>query len=263
VDTPVFSIVTICKNARTTLERTIQSVLEQDGPGFEYILIDGGSTDGTVDLLRKWDARITYWVSEPDEGISAAFNKGLLRCRGEWVGTINADDWYQPGALEAVASMPQTVEIACGHMRYWDHGRPVTVFSADPGRLRQEMTINHQATFVRRRVYERLGGFREDFRYAMDYELFLRFSLGGARFAEVDRVLANMRYRGVSHRHWLRAYAEVRRAQVEHGLGASRAWRLWFFHITRGFVRSLLLRLGLDAVVRFYRRHFAVRRKSS
>ena len=148
-------------------------------------------------------------------------------------------------------------------MRYWDDGRPVTVFSADPGRLLREMTINHQATFVRRRVYERLGGFREDFRYAMDYELFLRFSLGGARFVEVDRVLANMRYRGVSHRHWLRAYAEVRRAQIEHGLGASRAWRLWFFHVTRGFVRSLLLRLRLGALVRLYRRRFAVLRKSS
>ena len=112
MDTPVFSIVTICKDAGATLERTIQSVVEQIGPGFEYILIDGGSTDGTLDLLRKWGARISYWVSEPDRGISAAFNKGLRRCRGEWIGTINADDWYEPGALEAVASLPQTVEIA-------------------------------------------------------------------------------------------------------------------------------------------------------
>ena len=260
---PVFSIVTICWNARTTLERTLQSVTEQKGPAFEYIVIDGGSTDDTVDLLRAWSDRITHWVSEPDGGISAAFNKGLRLCRGEWIGTINADDWYEPGALAAVVALPESVEIACGHMRYWDDDQPATVFAADPTRLPREMTINHQATFVRRRVYERLGYFREDYQYAMDYELFLRFYLGGASFVEVDRILANMRYHGVSHRRWKRAYAEVRRAKIEHGIGVMRAWRHWLVHITRGWIRSLLVALHLGALVTYYRRRFSVLRKSS
>ncbi|MBN8218029.1 MAG: glycosyltransferase [Spirochaetes bacterium] len=254
-------MVTICRNARATIERTVGSVLSQEGPTFEYLVIDGGSTDGTLELLRPWADRLAHLVSEPDGGISDAFNKGLQRCRGEWVGTVNADDWYEPGALARIAALPEDVEIACGSMRYWAGERAVSVFGADPRRLRREMTINHQATFVRRRVYERLGLFRPDFKYAMDYELFLRFSVGGARFAAFDGVLANMRYEGISHRRWVRAYGEVRRAKRLHGQGALGAWGAWAVHLLRGGLRLFLEGLGLGALVALYRRRFSVVRK--
>lgn len=255
---PQFSIITICFNARDTLEQTIESVVSQKGPSFEYLVIDGGSTDGTVDLLKAWDRKITWWVSEKDRGISDAFNKGLRRARGEWVGSVNADDWYEPGALSRVAKLPSSVEVACGRMRYWEGGRASSVFDAAPALLPREMTVNHQATFARRRLFERLGSFREDFKYAMDYELFLRFHRGGARFAAVDSVLANMRYGGVSHRHARRSLWETRRAQRLHGASFSGAWGRWAWLTLRATARRFLERLGLRRWVAWYRRRFSV-----
>ncbi|MBL7985738.1 MAG: glycosyltransferase, partial [Flavobacteriales bacterium] len=92
-DTPLVSIVTVVYNGAATLERTIQSVLAQSHPRIEYIIMDGGSTDGTLDILRRYDDRIAYWRSAKDKGIYDAMNKGIAECTGEWIGMINAEDW--------------------------------------------------------------------------------------------------------------------------------------------------------------------------
>ena len=91
---PVFSIITVTYNAERWLERTILSVLSQSYPNIEYIIIDGGSTDGTVDIIKKYEERIAYWVSEPDKGIYDAMNKGIQKATGEWINFMNAGDVY-------------------------------------------------------------------------------------------------------------------------------------------------------------------------
>ena len=98
-DRPLVSIVTVVYNGAATIERTIASVLGQSYPNIEYIIVDGGSTDGTLDILRAHEDRVDLWVSERDGGIYDAMNKGVALCTGEWVGLINADDWYVDDAV--------------------------------------------------------------------------------------------------------------------------------------------------------------------
>ncbi|MBK7083568.1 MAG: glycosyltransferase [Flavobacteriales bacterium] len=96
---PLVNIVTVVYNGAATLERTIQSVLAQDHPAIEYIIVDGASKDGTLGIVRRYEDRIAYWVSAKDSGIYDAMNKGIALCTGEWVGMIDADDHYAEGAV--------------------------------------------------------------------------------------------------------------------------------------------------------------------
>src|SRR5439155_13950516 len=98
--TPLVSIITIVYNREAYLEQAINSVLQQSYPNIEYIVIDGGSTDNSVSIIKKYASKIQYWVSEPDNGIADAFNKGLMKANGNIIGFINADDWYEPIAVE-------------------------------------------------------------------------------------------------------------------------------------------------------------------
>lgn len=100
---PVISIITICYNSAKTLEETINSVLSQDYPALDYVIIDGGSTDGTLDIIEKYRSQLGYFHSEKDEGISDAFNKGIAAVKGDLIGIINSDDLLLPGALKEVA----------------------------------------------------------------------------------------------------------------------------------------------------------------
>ena len=114
------SVVTVLRNSVATFTRTFDSVSSQDHSSLEYIVVDGGSTDGTLDVLQNNQDRIGLWISEADQGISDAFNKGIALSRGEIIGLINGDDWYEPGAVRAiVAEMQRTgADIACGGLQY-------------------------------------------------------------------------------------------------------------------------------------------------
>ena len=102
------SVITVVYNAKDTIERTIKSVIAQLYDNYEYIIIDGGSTDGTLDIIEKYRDKISYFISESDEGIYDAMNKGVLKATGDYVAFINADDWYEPNAFKLVASYIKT-----------------------------------------------------------------------------------------------------------------------------------------------------------
>jgi glycosyltransferase involved in cell wall biosynthesis len=220
---PLISIVTVVLNGAAHLEHAIRSVIEQDYPNIEYIIIDGGSKDGTLDIIRTYENRIDYWLSEPDRGISDAFNKGITRCSGELIGTINADDSYLPGAVSLVAAAHRegtTGLIICGGMiGVW--GKKTIRIAPRPWPHMYwyfDTPYYHPASFVPRIVYEWLGAYDLDYHYAMDYEFFLRADLAGVLFHRVPGELTRYSFGGRSGLNPLAAYREVFRAQREHGL---------------------------------------------
>lgn len=198
---PRFSIVVPSYNQGRFLEATIRSVLEQDCPGTELIVIDGGSTDDTLDVIRRYEDRIAYWVSEKDRGQAHAINKGFSVATGEMFGWQNSDDLYLPGAFrkvaEAVSAHPR-MEIFHGHIKYLDgEGRERDENRAVPVRLFNLLydgsLVRNQAAFFRRGVWERSGGLDEAFRFCMDREFFLRAARRGASFRLVPEFLGAFR----------------------------------------------------------------------
>lgn len=256
-----FSIVTVTFNGERYLEETIKSVLSQDYPDFEYLIVDGGSTDGTPDIIRRHagrDGRIS-WVSEPDRGISDAFNKGIARARGEVIGILNSDDTYAPGALRAVAeafAAHPECDVFHGDMLRFQDDTPLFLLKA--GRVGENiwhgMPLNHPATFVTRRAYEQVGLFDQDLKVAMDYDLVLRLYLRGCRFHYLERVLANMRYGGRSDDRFLDGLRELYAVTVREGYPRWKA-RLWFlYRAAMSSTKNILRRLGLHGLIRIHPR---------
>jgi GT2 family glycosyltransferase len=208
---PLISVVTVVRNAAATLERTIRSVLEQNFPSVEYIVIDGGSTDGSLEIIRRHEDRIACWLSEPDTGIFDAMNKGVALATGEYVAILNADDYYEPAALQCVAEAIGTERPDVVYTDFTfvvdDVGLAGRVTATAD--LRRGMTLCHPGMFVRRDVYERHGLYETKSRYSSDYDLALRLHLAGVRFVKVAEPLVCFRSGGAAEQHLVRASCEA------------------------------------------------------
>jgi GT2 family glycosyltransferase len=260
---PRISVITVCRNAREALRRTAGSVLAQGYPALEYWVVDGASTDGTREELEALRARGAHVLSEPDQGIADAMNKGVRLATGEWVAHLHADDEYLPGALAAVAGAATAgdADVLCGWLVKRERTGE-TLYRCDPAGLPAEMTVNHPAAFVRRELFARLGGFDPAFPNAMDYEFFLRLYLAGARFRVVPQALARMAYGGQSERSAWRTLAECRDIRRRHGSPAwHRSQAFFLLQVVRLRLREGLQRAGLGGLVAAYRRRFAPLRK--
>lgn len=192
---PLISVITVVFNGQDTIERTIKSVLNQKYPNIEYIIIDGESTDSTLSIIDKYENYIDYWRSEPDKGISDAFNKGYIFSTGDYISYLNSGDWYQPDGIKIlVKSIDENNSIFCGHLRLYssDGKKPEGVFRSRPERLLQTMRIAHPATLVSRKVFEEIGLFSLEYKYAMDYDFLIRAYLNGFKIKVVDGVISNM-----------------------------------------------------------------------
>nr|CBX29977.1 hypothetical protein N47_F16720 [uncultured Desulfobacterium sp.] len=148
------------------------------------MIIDGGSTDGTLDIIKAYNDKIDYWISEPDDGISDAFNKGINISTGMMIGIINAGDWYELNTIELVASVIRVtdVDIVHGKLQYWHKEQQSEQVSGNHNFLDKDMTVNHMTVFIRRELLKKIGVFSTKFQYAMDYELLLRAVNYGASF---------------------------------------------------------------------------------
>ncbi len=254
-----FSIITITFNSREYLAEAIESVLSQDFCDFEYLIVDGGSTDGTLETIREYaatDPRIR-WISEPDEGISDAFNKGIGMARGEIVGILNSDDTYTAGALKAVAavfSADLSLDVVHGDMLRFQGETPLFLLKPAPvdDRVWHGMPVNHPATFVRRQTYEKVGLFDTHLAVAMDYELVLRLYRAGCRFCYLERVLANMRYGGASDERFLAARREIFGVTVAAGYPRWRACGWFVVKTCLNITKNLLRKLGLHGLIRLH-----------
>jgi glycosyltransferase involved in cell wall biosynthesis len=193
---PKLSVITPSFNQGRYIERTIRSVLDQGYPNLEYVIVDGGSTDETVEIIRRYEDRLAWWVSEPDEGQSEAINKGIERTSGEIVAYINSDDYYLPGAFErAIAAFERTgaswvaggaLDVEEGDpprkLRVWRPKPPSYCEGLIKGRhwwLLVPWHVPQPSSFWRRELFERFGPFRADMHYAFDAEFMLRLAYGG------------------------------------------------------------------------------------
>lgn len=203
---PLVSIVTPSYNQARYLEATIRSVLDQDYPRIEYIVVDGGSTDGSVEVLEKYAPRLAWWVSEKDGGQTDAVNKGFARARGEILAWINSDDTYEPGAVAAAVSFLRDrseVGLVYGDANYIDEaGRVIGRFPAaqtDYRRLRRGYVhVPQQAAFFRADLWRQVGPLDPSFYFAMDYDLWVRIAARAPLQYLPGQTWANFRLHGDS-----------------------------------------------------------------
>lgn len=248
---PKFSIITITYNSEKTLEETIKSVVSQDYGNFEYIIVDGESKDKTLDIVNKYSDRISCVISEPDNGISDAFNKGIRQASGEIIGIINSDDFLCPNALNILASFySEDIDVYRGDMIALDEDKgvkqkiiPTMKFLFNPFR---KGPINHPSTFIRKTAYEKWGVYDESLKYTMDADLLFRFYKGGAKMKYIDKELAVFRIGGLTSDSYKKKTKEIYRL-VRHNGGSPLQSLLYLAHfVVSQQLRSLITFLGIN-----------------
>ena len=202
---PRITIVTPSFNQGSYLEQTVLSVLNQEYPNFEYIIMDGGSTDDSVKIIRRYEQYLSYWDSNPDGGQSAAVAAGFRRATGEILAWINSDDVYLPGVLRRVGQFFRSdnrLDVCYGNMHVLDKEgktvaeRRVVNYSSNLLRLGFRyggLGIYQPASFWRRNLYEKVGGLNPSLFFCMDNDLFIRFVMSGANFKFIQAPLYGFR----------------------------------------------------------------------
>lgn len=197
---PRISIVTPSFNQGQFLEETVRSVLLQGYPNLEYIVIDGGSTDNSVEIIRKYERWLTHWISEPDRGQASAINKGFRQSTGQVMAWLNSDDCLQPGAIRQVVSVfnrsPQT-NVVCGYRQVVDansrHVRYEAYLKPDKFSLSRICYIPQETVYWRRTVWQTVGELDESYQFALDFDYWQRVLLAGYRFDLMPRFISLFR----------------------------------------------------------------------
>lgn len=228
----LFSIITVCFNSEKTIERTIKSVLEQSFQDYEYIIVDGASRDRTTDIICRYEPLFEgkmKWISEPDNGIYDAMNKGIEMASGELVGIINSDDYYEQDALKKAAQAYDGYDysVIYGMLRTISEGKEVMVYIKNHEFLDKDM-IAHPACFITRKIYEKYGGYSLKYPYSADYEFMLRIKeQKEIQFVETYHILSNFSLDGASGS--VKAYRDTLRLQKEYHLIGDREYRAKMF----------------------------------
>lgn len=242
------SVVTACYNAGGTIERTIKSVLGQTHSRIEYLIIDGGSTDYTMRSVDEFRSRLSVVVSEPDDGISDAFNKGIALAAGDYVQFLNADDHMPPTKIaDSVRLLEENPDagFVFGDLTLVDRkGNPVMMVEGDPDyqltAYRCMPRVNHPTFLVRRSVYEKYGGFEDRWRVSMDYDWLLRVTRAGVRGVYSPMIHAHMQIGGASERDPVRSMNEERLISIRHGRGSMTANVYFLMRVAKLWTRLLL-----------------------
>jgi glycosyltransferase involved in cell wall biosynthesis len=230
------SVITVCLNPGTALQHCIDSVQEQKGVCLEHVVIDGGSTDGTLERLRSVGDSRFRWISESDGGIAEAMNKGISRAAGEWLLFLQADDrLHRPGVLEhALEEIREKSELIIFPVEIEVPGKMPRIWNPQPNRLWRKMPGSHQGMLFRRQLFERFGPYDTSYRIAMDYAYLHRLKRHCVRFETGATLLSTVSGQGISsQRSWKplrRRLSEEQRVHMEFAKGKSHrlAYRLYW-----------------------------------
>lgn len=247
---PRISIITICFNSEKTIEETIKSVVSQNYNNLEYIIIDGGSTDRTIEIVEKYSKQIATIISEPDKGISDAFNKGIKNATGDIIGIINSDDVLLPKALNNIAiAHEQGIDVYRGNIIIWDseNNAKITAYPTMkfPLRTFKKRIVCHQGTFITKKAYEQYGTYKEHFKYMMDVDLLIRLYESGAKFKYIPAELAMFRMGGVTSSSFLKKTGEIERLFRENGAGRLYAKAHVLLFIITNSILTVVRAIGL------------------
>ncbi|MEW5794715.1 MAG: glycosyltransferase family 2 protein [Bacillota bacterium] len=264
---PLISIIVAVFNGGKTLQRCIDSVAGQTYPHKELIIMDGGSTDGTVDILRANNDKIAYWKSERDRGIYHAWNKALDHVRGDWICFLGSDDYlWNEDVLRRLADqlpdVPSNIRVVYGQVAFVDrHGETICVVGQPWDNVRRQyseyMSIPHPGTLHHRRLFEERGRFDESFRVAGDYELLLRELKTGDAFFVLDLIVAGWQVGGLScdPLNKVQILREHARAYQKNSVDFNRLVWLWGYAkaVGHAFLVRLIGLRGVSYVADFYR----------
>jgi glycosyltransferase involved in cell wall biosynthesis len=198
---PLLSVITVVYNGAIHIERAIESVLSQDYENIEYIIVDGGSSDGTVEKIKLHDDKIDYWVSRPDNGIYDAMNNGIALSKGELIGYLNSDDYYEPGSIKQVITA--YLDAGCrgiyfGNSYVVQEDLNLRYISIGKSSLWHGLGFKHQAMFVHRHIHDQIGMYSTAYKIASDYDLVMNAVLKGVKLVHIDKILVNYSNMGVS-----------------------------------------------------------------
>ena len=249
-----FSIITICYNSEATVERTIQSVLAQSYNNYEYIVIDGVSTDKSLSVIKRYEPLFEgrmKWISEPDYGIYDAMNKGIKTATGNIIGIVNSDDWLESDALETIFNCYNNnacslESLYCGWISFHYLNGDIQVMKTSHKMLEQlsyryEMGgIRHPAVFVPKNIYNQYGIFDDKMKVMADTDLILRYYFAGVKFCYPEKVVSNMSDGGVSNKYLLKAYNDHRLILQKYKMNKLKFYRLLYMWKLKRIIKSLI-----------------------
>ena len=248
---PLVSVVTVVFNGDAHLARTIRAVAEQTYQNVEHILIDGASTDGTLDVIRANDTSVGYWLSEPDGGIYDAMNKGvdLVSDASSYILFANSDDrLHSPSAIEDAMKAASGEDLVYGRMLLGDGKIEAVIGHAVVAEDLARETICHPSTFVRRRVFDRVGKFDTSYRVAADYDHIVRCFVHPVTTRFVDVIVSDMSMGGTSEARFMESCRERKQVVRRRFSGMTRlagVWQVNLYDIPRNTTRHWLDRVGL------------------
>lgn len=218
---PLVTIITCVLNDKDHIGKTIESVKRQTYSNIEYIIVDGGSTDGTVSIIKSYASYVAFFISEKDDGIGDAWNKAISHAHGEIIGILNSGDYYDYDAVEKAVSYHVNDErcITYGIAKYIDKKGGVSSINDGttlPRSIYEGMGFSHTTCFVSKKVYDEIGTFVKHLKIAMDIDFLLRAKKRGITFKRIQNV-TNMALGGVSSQHKFLAWSEYYQALAENG----------------------------------------------
>jgi len=246
----LISIITACYNSEPTIDDTIESVLNQTYTNIEYILIDGNSNDNTVNIIKSYEKGfkkkgiIYKWISERDNGIYDAINKGIDLANGELIGIIGSDDWYEKNAIEEIVKsyIKERPDYIHGNMNIYSKDRQLikTVRPKSKNLMIKRMAFFHPSSFITKRVYDELKGYSLDYDICSDYDFILKIIKGDYTIKYIDQVIANFSVGGISTTSVNKALYESHLVRIQNGYSKWLSFYFYFQALLTSKIKKLL-----------------------